>query len=59
MMETKIGIWKDSKIFYPQKGFCFRPSERYLELQNTQLRDVAMETNKVYEAIRNTFIMLG
>lgn len=58
-MDEKVGIWKTSKIAYPGKENFFRPSERYPELQNAQLKEISTEENKVFEVIRNTFIMLG
>src|SRR5215475_7036548 len=49
--ENYVGIVKAGTVFYPQKG-PFHPSERFPEYR---FREISIEPNKVYAAVRELF----
>ena len=49
--ENYVGIVKAGTVFYPQKG-PFHPSERFPEYR---FRDLSIEPNRVYAAVRELF----
>lgn len=58
-MDSRIGVYKGENVEYPNTSEFFRPSVRYPEFETALFQEYANTKNEVYDAVRNTLILLG